>query len=74
MVMDLMGPNLQELNKVCGFTFSLKTTLMLANQMLQRLDWLHQMCVIHKDIKPQNFVMGLGAKSKTLHAIDFGLG
>jgi len=42
--------------------------------MLERLDYLHQKCVLHNDIKPQNFVMGLGAKSKTVHVIDFGLG
>ena len=73
MVMDLMGPSLCSLNKFCGHTFSLKTTLMLAHLMLLRLDLMHQKCILHRDIKPQNFVMGLGAKSETLHAIDMGL-
>ena len=73
MVVSLLGPNLEKLLKVSGRTFSLKTVLMLADQMLTRIEALHEMKYIHRDIKPENFVMGLGPSSKNLFMIDFGL-
>lgn len=71
--MDLLGPSLYDLHKFCGYTFSLKTTLMLAYQMIERFELMHSKCLIHRDIKPDNFVMGLGEKSNVLEVIDLGL-
>ena len=39
---------------------SLKTVLMLGDQMITRLEYLHENCFIHRDLKPENFLVGLG--------------
>ena len=44
LVMDLLGPNLADLLQLCGGRFSLKTTLVIAIQVLDRLETLHNVC------------------------------
>lgn len=34
---------------------------------------MHELSFIHRDIKPDNFLMGLGDKSQTVHVVDMGL-
>ena len=73
MVLDLLGPSLEELFTKCGRRFSLKTTLKLADQMLERCEALHGRHLIHRDVKPANFTMGDAAASPLCYCIDFGL-
>ncbi|XP_037941117.1 casein kinase I-like [Teleopsis dalmanni] len=72
-VMQLLGFSLEELFNFCNRHFSLKTVLLLADQMITRIEYLHSHGFIHRDIKPDNFVMGQGAESDIVHIIDFGL-
>ena len=51
----------------------MKTVLMLADLMIRRIEYIHNKGFIHRDIKPDNFVMGRGSYSKMLFIIDFGL-
>ncbi|KAI9334895.1 kinase-like domain-containing protein [Obelidium mucronatum] len=73
MVIDLLGPSLEDLFNFCERKFSLKTVLLLANQMITRIEYMHHKNFLHRDIKPDNFLMGLGRQSNTVHIIDFGL-
>lgn len=73
MVIDLLGKSLEDLFNDCGRRFNLKTVLMLADQLLCRLEILHTKCYIHRDIKPDNFLMGRGSRRHMVYVIDFGL-
>ncbi|GAB1607874.1 casein kinase I-like isoform X3 [Argonauta hians] len=73
MVMELLGPSLEDLFNFCSRKFSPKTVLLLADQLISRIEYIHSKNFIHRDVKPDNFLMGLGKKGNLVYIIDFGL-
>ncbi|CAN6441599.1 unnamed protein product [Victoria cruziana] len=73
LVMDLLGPSLEDLFNFCSRKLSLKSVLMLADQMINRVEFVHAKSFLHRDIKPDNFLMGLGRRANQVYIIDFGL-
>lgn len=72
LVMDMMGKSLCDLISEYG-KFSLKTTLAIAYKMLCCVEALHHHGYLHRDMKPENFVMGINENSSNVYLIDFGL-
>lgn len=73
LVEDLLGPSLEDLFNYCNRKFSLKTTLLVADQAISRIEYIHSKGFLHRDIKPENFLMGIGKEGNTLYTVDFGL-
>ena len=72
LVMQLLDKSLEDLiNKYS--TFSSKTVAMLGYQMVNILQYIHDRHIIHRDIKPDNFVMGAKEDNAKLYMLDFGL-
>ena len=70
LVIQLLGPSLDDMVAACGGALSVKTVLLLANEMINRIEYVHRKCYVHRDIKPSNFLLG---ENNTLYMIDFGV-
>ena len=74
LVMELMGKSLEEIFENLPIKkMTVNCVGKLGLQMVEILEYIHNKHIIHSDIKPDNFVMGKGEKSKYLYLLDFGL-
>ncbi|KAI0203076.1 casein kinase I isoform delta [Astrocystis sublimbata] len=72
LVLELLGPSLEDLFNYCNRRFSLKTILLIADQAIYRIEQIHRR-YIHRDIKPDNFLLGTGRQGNIVYTIDFGV-
>ena len=73
LVMDLLGPSLEDCFNKCDRKFSLKTLLQIADQLLDRMSMLFSRLLNHRDIKPGNFAVGRGDNRSLIYCVDFGM-
>lgn len=74
MIMDLLGKSLEDLFQVCDRKVNIRTILHLAIQMIQTIRVVHEERIIHRDIKPNNFLVGgTDHTMNVIYMIDFGL-
>jgi casein kinase I family protein HRR25 len=69
MVITLLGLSLSDFTKK-HTTISLNVVLQIGKQLVERLKFIHGMGLIHRDIKPDNFLIG---ENNIIFIIDFGL-
>lgn len=74
LVMELMGKSLEDLfENLPPKRMSVRCVCNIAIQLIENLEFIHDKHIIHRDIKPDNFVIGRGDKSKYIYILDFGL-
>ena len=73
LITDLLGRSLEDYFNYCKRKFSLLTTLMVIEQMLCIIEFIHSKDIIHRNIKPDNFLMVLGNKKHQVYLINFCL-
>lgn len=77
-VQNLLGPSLKKIILFYGEPFTISTICKIGIEILERLKSLHQLNILHNDLKPSNFCWGLFRNNKIelnkiIFMIDFGL-
>lgn len=78
LVMEMLGKSLEDRLQGLGGQgnpprFNPQTAVLVADQVLRRIEYLHSKGIVHRDIKPENFMFGIKSRVHHLYLIDFGL-
>jgi len=69
LVINLLGPSILKNEK----KLSLKNSLLIGIQIIERIKYIHNKYLLHRDIKPDNFLFDLDKQTNKIYLIDFGL-
>jgi serine/threonine protein kinase len=69
MVLELLGANLSSMRKSLN-GFSLNTVVLILFETLERIRFVHSKGYIHRDVKPQQFLIG---PKDVIYLVDFGI-
>ena len=73
-VMDKLGMSLEDLFQQNKGGISLQKVIMIGIQLIKRIQSVHLNNIIHRDVKPENFMLGASTRTQNIvHIIDFGL-
>ena len=72
LVEPLLGESLHDISLKKNMEFSIEEVCMVALQIIDRIEFLHHNNYIHRDIKPDNFLIGKN-DPHIIYMIDFGL-
>ena len=72
LIQELLGKSIDKIFFEKNRKFSMKDCCMIGIQILDRLEYIHSKYIIHRDIKADNFLIGLKNKG-IIYIIDFGL-
>ena len=72
LIIELLGKSLMDILKETGKLFTMKDICMIGIQMIDRIEFVHSRYFVHRDIKPDNFLIGYEDPS-IIYLIDFGL-
>jgi serine/threonine protein kinase len=73
LIMQLLGQSLDQVLNDLDKSFDLSTVLKLGIQITKLLEIIHSAGYLHRDIKPNNFLVGLGKDKDCVFVMDFGL-
>lgn len=73
MAMERLGPSLEMIFNKHKREFTLQTVLLIGIQLLELFQYIHRKKIIHRDIKPDNFLIGREGKENVIYMIDLGL-
>ena len=69
LIMEKLGDSIEGLFQKCGKKLSVGTSAKICYQVLESLEILHSLNYVHRDVKPENFLV----KNGKVYLIDFGL-
>ena len=72
LIQTLLGNSINEIFLNNHKKFSMKDCCMIGIQMLDRIEYIHSKYIIHRDIKPDNYLVG-NPDTSLIYLIDFGL-
>ncbi|KAL4811414.1 kinase-like domain-containing protein [Aspergillus unguis] len=72
MIIDSYGPTLEELFSESGRYFTMCTLLLLADQLLSRVEFIHSRNIVHGNLNPFSFALGsCGWQDQQVFLVDF---
>ena len=73
LILSFLDKNLSQLKKQNPNPFSIQSILHIGIQLMERIQYFHQtLLLLHRDIKPDNIMIGFNEKASIIHLIDFG--